>query len=304
MHATSFDLECRATVFASADRDGRHAAVTQSGPLASISSRQLTLPLTGIRIDIDAPRRPRRVALTALRALHGVGRRRLPDCVARRFGPETSRRLNPGTDKTRRLLMTLLRASTLSDCLYMQLKKRFRSLQSISITKSTMSSSFQTANLPKRPPSFNGINHIKLPCHSIQRTLDFYTTILPFELQPHLDHFTPDHKVFARMLKYNNILLELRYNPEQALAQKGWDPITWGVSGQKHLREWKEWFHAKGVKCSDVFTALKSWVLAAEDPDGRVVRLYVEDEEHEWTLHPSKDEYWLGQPKGDPEAGV
>lgn len=34
---------------------------------------------------------------------------------------------------------------------------------------------------------------------------------------------------------------------------------------------------------------------------GGIVRLYVEDEEHEWTDHPDKDEYWLGSVHGDPE---
>lgn len=34
--------------------------------------------------------------------------------------------------------------------------------------------------------------------------------------------------------------------------------------------------------------------MACEDPDGRIVRLYVEDEEHEWTDHPDKDEICRG----------
>jgi hypothetical protein len=31
--------------------------------------------------------------------------------------------------------------------------------------------------------------------------------------------------------------------------------------------------------------------MGCEDPDGRIVRLYVEDETHEWTDHPDVDEY-------------
>jgi hypothetical protein len=42
--------------------------------------------------------------------------------------------------------------------------------------------------------------------------------------------------------------------------------------------------------------------MCCEDPDGRVIRLYVEDEEHEWTDHPDNDDYWLGTIQGDPEA--
>ena len=46
---------------------------------------------------------------------------------------------------------------------------------------------------------------------------------------------------------------------------------------------------------------IKGWVMGCEDPDGRIGRLSVEDEEHEWTDHPDKDEYWLGSVHGDPE---
>lgn len=40
--------------------------------------------------------------------------------------------------------------------------------------------------------------------------------------------------------------------------------------------------------------------MAAEDPDRRIIRLYVQDEEHEWTDHPDRDPYWLGTVQGDP----
>jgi hypothetical protein len=41
--------------------------------------------------------------------------------------------------------------------------------------------------------------------------------------------------------------------------------------------------------------------MGCEDPGGRIVRLYVENEEHEWTNHPDQDEFWLGETKGDPD---
>ena len=42
--------------------------------------------------------------------------------------------------------------------------------------------------------------------------------------------------------------------------------------------------------------------MGCEDPDRKIVSLYVEDQEHEWTDHPDSDEYWLGTAKGDPNA--
>lgn len=38
---------------------------------------------------------------------------------------------------------------------------------------------------------------------------------------------------------------------------------------------------------------MKGWVMAAEDPDGKIVRLYT-TEEHEWTTDVNRDTYWLG----------
>jgi hypothetical protein len=40
--------------------------------------------------------------------------------------------------------------------------------------------------------------------------------------------------------------------------------------------------------------------MGCEDPDGKTVRLYVEEEEHDWTDHSDKDEYWLGTVRADP----
>lgn len=119
--------------------------------------------------------------------------------------------------------------------------------------------------------------------------------MLPFKHLTHLDHYTPDHELFAVVFTHEEtkLMVELRYNPEQASAQKGWDPITWGVQGPADLESWAQWLDTKGVKRSRVFTGVQGWLLACEDPDGRHIRLYTV-EEHEWTVHPDKDDYWLG----------
>jgi hypothetical protein len=105
---------------------------------------------------------------------------------------------------------------------------------------------------PGKPRSFNGVNHLKLPCHSIPETHDFYTKIFPFTPLPQYDHFTPDHKLFAKMFSHEptKLIVEVRYAPEQATAQKGWDPITYGVGMRRDLEEWARWFDANGVKHS------------------------------------------------------
>lgn len=94
----------------------------------------------------------------------------------------------------------------------------------------------------------------------------------------------------------------MRYAPEQAAAQKGWDPITWGVGTREDLKRWGGWFDVNAVRHSDVKSGVKSWLMACEDPDGRIVRLYVEHEEHEWSNSPDQDEFWLGTVRGDPNV--
>ena len=71
---------------------------------------------------------------------------------------------------------------------------------------------------------------------------------------------------------------------------------------REDLDEWGAWFDAKQVKRSRVFIGMQSWILAVEDPDGRIVRLYVEDEAHEWVDLPDCDAFWLGRMEADPNA--
>ncbi|KAJ3013386.1 hypothetical protein HKX48_005796 [Thoreauomyces humboldtii] len=149
-----------------------------------------------------------------------------------------------------------------------------------------------------------GLNHIKLATSSITKSHDFYTRILPFTPLPQFDHVTPEGGLFAKMVQHqpSRILLELRYHPEQAAAQIGWDPVTWGVSTRKDLESWADRLKEEGVSHSKVLMGLRSWVLVCEDPDGRKIRFYVEDEVHEWTDRPDEDEHWLGKVLADPQV--
>jgi hypothetical protein len=109
------------------------------------------------------------------------------------------------------------------------------------------------------PDSFNAINHLKLPCFSIQRTHEFYTKIFPFIPIPQYNHLTPQHELFAKMIQHepSQLIIEVRYVPAQAKAQKGWDPITFGVGTKKDLEQWGKWFNANGVKHSRIFASIK-----------------------------------------------
>ena len=158
-----------------------------------------------------------------------------------------------------------------------------------------------TAN-PSQPPSILGLNHIKLPAYSIAATYAFYTDILPFTPLPEYDHFTPDRKIFAKLCRHDpsGLLLEVRYRPEQAAAQKGWDPVAFGVSTRKDLEKWVEWLDTKSIRHSGILKAINSWVVVCQDPDEKMVRFHVQEEQHAWTNEPDTDAFWLGGTEPDP----
>nr|OQO12556.1 hypothetical protein B0A51_17321 [Rachicladosporium sp. CCFEE 5018] len=144
------------------------------------------------------------------------------------------------------------------------------------------------------PPPLAGLDHIKLASSDIAATSAFYVDILGFTRIPEFDHLTLSGDPFAVICKHASVptMLEIRLNPEQATRHQTWDPVTWSVESRADLEKWAAWFAAKSVKCSEVLTALRSWVLVAEDTDGRFVRLMTK-ETHEWTTETSKDAYWL-----------
>ncbi|KAK3045868.1 hypothetical protein LTR09_012599 [Extremus antarcticus] len=150
-------------------------------------------------------------------------------------------------------------------------------------------------------PNFIGINHLKFAAADILKTKNFYCSIMNFGYLADYDHRMPSGELFAVMLQLEHttssgattpILVEIRHNEAQAKAQQGWDLVTIGVRTKDDLDACKSWFEANGVECSRVFTGPKGWVLAALDPDGKIVRVYC-DEEHEWTTEFDEDDFWL-----------
>jgi hypothetical protein len=78
------------------------------------------------------------------------------------------------------------------------------------------------------------------------------------------------------------LLVELRLNPVQAAAQRGWDAVTWSVETHTDLETWRAWLVSRSVECSRVLKGFKGSVLVAEDPDGVMVRWYCK-ETYEWS---------------------
>ncbi|KAH8156882.1 hypothetical protein CIB48_g11362 [Xylaria polymorpha] len=156
-----------------------------------------------------------------------------------------------------------------------------------------MASPPPTPSKPTRPLT---IHHLKLPTADLVKTYEFYTKFLPFRVIPSLNHYTASGKLYGAIFSNGaDLLVEIREGARQAIAQKGFDPITWGVPTRNYLKEWAAWLASQGVNHSRILMGVKGWVLCFEDPDTRVVRLYTTEEEHEW-CRPDKDDYWLKTP--------
>ena len=109
-------------------------------------------------------------------------------------------------------------------------------------------------------------------------------------------------------------------NKEEALKNRRFDPVTWGVNTKTDLESWAEWLDGKGVKRSRLLKGAVGWLIvfevrfsqaeyrskdgiekasrrrkadSSQDPDGRFLRLYTY-ETHEMTADVDEDAYWLG----------
>jgi hypothetical protein len=76
----------------------------------------------------------------------------------------------------------------------------------------------ESATPSSMPASFLGVNHLKIPVFNLQKSLDFYTNILPFKHEVKYNHYTPEHQLFAVMIVHEptSLIVELRYAPEHA----------------------------------------------------------------------------------------
>ena len=145
-------------------------------------------------------------------------------------------------------------------------------------------------------PTIAGIHHLKFNVSNLERSLDFYETVLGAKRLPEFDHRRANGEIFAYILHVENLgtYIELRASPERAAREAGLDPVTFSVRTHRELLDWRDHLETAGVHHSPVFTGVLGWLLAAEDPDGRHLRFYTL-ETHPFTTEFSSDSYWLGE---------
>ena len=121
-------------------------------------------------------------------------------------------------------------------------------------------------------PTTSGLHHIALTITDLQRSIDFYTTHVGFQL---IVEFEPDRA----LLSNGAILLTLGqpYDPAQVVAgdtfnenRTGLDHISFGVENHRVLEEAAAYFDAQGVErgeIRDLGAAFAVYVMAVRDPD-------------------------------------
>ncbi|HEX8869698.1 MAG TPA: VOC family protein [Lentzea sp.] len=123
-------------------------------------------------------------------------------------------------------------------------------------------------------PLLDGIHHLKLPVSDLDKSLDWYTTNLGYELMVNFVEqgvrmgVSMDH---AR----GGPPLALRLDPDLAAAAAGFDYFAIGVPGQEAIEALAEHLTERGVEHGEVFRTPVGWVLpGVHDPDGHEVRFY------------------------------
>ena len=117
-----------------------------------------------------------------------------------------------------------------------------------------------------RPPIL-GIHHIKFAVSSLDVSLAWYERVVGAKRIPHLDHIRSDGTRFAvvcEMPEWSGLYLELRQTSDQALKERGWDPVTLSVQGREDLVRWIAWLERWQTVHSPLLTGVRGWLLVFE----------------------------------------
>jgi catechol 2,3-dioxygenase-like lactoylglutathione lyase family enzyme len=145
-------------------------------------------------------------------------------------------------------------------------------------------------------PGILGVHHLKFAVADLERSQTFYERVFDAKRLTHFDHRRPDNgELFAVILDLPNLgtMLELRRNPGQAAAHRGFDPVTLSVQGPKDLEAWAAHLDALGIEHSPVLAGMIGWLLVVRDPDQRPIRFYTLDT-HGPEVPMTYDADWLG----------
>lgn len=82
-----------------------------------------------------------------------------------------------------------------------------------------------------------------------------------------LDHLRSDGSRYAAILEmtdWGGLYLELRQTSQQAVKDRGWDPITLTVRNKDDVLRWIAWLDRWGTTHSPLMTGARGWILVFE----------------------------------------
>jgi catechol 2,3-dioxygenase-like lactoylglutathione lyase family enzyme len=123
-------------------------------------------------------------------------------------------------------------------------------------------------------PTLDGVHHLKLPVTDLDRSINWYTSRLGYQVALEFrDHGQRSGVTMSH--PRGGPMLGLVRAPDTARAAAGFDYFSVGVADRARLLELAEHLTALGEQHAGVHFATLGWILPMlQDPDGHEIRFY------------------------------
>ncbi|MCM4083786.1 VOC family protein [Paractinoplanes hotanensis] len=126
-------------------------------------------------------------------------------------------------------------------------------------------------------PDLSGIHHVKLPVSDLNRSRDWYTSVLGLRVEI---EFIEEGALQGLALadEEGRLRLALRLDPARAQALSGFDLVALEVSQREDVKAWRERLDDLGQPHGGLLTGHNggSVLVGLHDPDGIEIRLYAQ----------------------------
>jgi catechol 2,3-dioxygenase-like lactoylglutathione lyase family enzyme len=126
-------------------------------------------------------------------------------------------------------------------------------------------------------PELSGFHHVKLPVADLNRSRDWYTSVLGLRVEI---EFVEEGDLMGLALgdASGRLRLALRLDPVRAAALSGFDAIALEVPKREDVESWRERLDDLDQPHGGIVTGHKggSVLIGLHDPDGIEIRLYAD----------------------------